>query len=372
MATKPLRINYQSKNNTTGLTDVKAQIYFNGTATTLVGASAIVLTEVDATNSPGLYQLLITAAQLNTIGVATGQVNTITAYINSVTKPASAPMRVEVELFDTDDIWVLLGTPAGASIAADIIALKADTVAIRTDLETASSSLPNILAAINSIKNNAGFAVPVPAQMLTSSSSTNVYLIPVTVYNEANTLIDPDSNTITVALANQAGTSRASYLSSTTMTRVSTGQYTVTVTIPISAPEEQLLFSFSYSISSAATVRKATTDVIQDFAASGYALQSTLLATQTTVNSIQSEVTDATNGLPAIKTAINSANSTLTDGTIGLSAIKTAVNTANSAISALQSDVTTNVEGTGFVAGTDSLHQISLAIANIGIGGRAV
>jgi hypothetical protein len=350
MAVKPLYILYQAKNNTTGLTDVKAQIYFNGTAK-LVGASALLLTELDSTNSPGLYQLMVSAAQLTTMGVATGQVNTVEGYIDSVTKPAKAPFREEVEVTDTDDLGVLVGTPAGASVSADIAAVKTDTAAIKVDLETGTNSLANILAAINSIKNGAGFAVPVPAEMIIPSSGSNAYLIPVTFYNAANTLIDPDTNTVTVGLINQAGTSRTSYLSSTTMTRASTGQYTVTTTIPNTAPEEQLIFSFSYSINSAATVRKATTDVITDINAAGLALQSTLLATQTTVNAINTLTTDATNGLAAIKTAVT---------------------TVGSAVTSLQTDVTNNIEGSGFTNATDSLHQISLAIANIGVGGRAV
>lgn len=363
MAIKPQYITYQSKNNTTGLTDVKAQVYLNGVAK-LVGASAVVLTEVDATNSPGLYQLLLTALQLTTMGVVTGQVNSLVAYIDSVTKPGKAPLRIEVELYDLDDLVTLVGTPANVTVSADIAAVKTDTAAIKVDLESGASSLPTILAAINSIKNNAGFSVPVPTPMLVPNTGSNTYLIPVTIYNEANTLIDPDSNTITVSVANQAGTSRNTYLSATTMTRLSTGQYTVVVTIAAAAPEEQLLFSFAYAIGGNATVRKASTNVIPDVTADGLALQSTLLATQTTVNANNALLSNATYGLSALQVIEAANQGTLNNATYGLPALQTQGAANASALAA--------IEGTGFVTGTDSLHQLSQAIANIGVGGRAV
>jgi hypothetical protein len=348
---KPVRFLYQSKNKTTGLTDVKAQIYLNGVAKA-VGTNAVVLTELDATNSPGLYELLLTATVLTGYGVIAGQTNVLEGYIDSATQPAAAPFREELTVANSDDL------------EADITSVKTDTSAIRVDLETATSSLPNILAAINSIKNNAGFSIPIPSQLAKPSSGANVYRVPVSIYNESNALIDPDSNSIVVTLVNVSGTDRSSYLTgasggSAPMVRDSLGQYHIDVTLTSSAVDEELLFKFSYSIGGAATARTSTTVVVDAISVAGLAQQSTLLSVQTTVNSIQSEVTDATNGLIAINSNVTGARSQITG--------------VSSQVTALQSDVTNNVEGSGFVAGSDSLHQISTFLrANLYTGGRAV
>jgi hypothetical protein len=330
MATKQIEIAYQAKNNTTGLVDVKAQCYFNGTAkaTGSVG-SPITLTEQDATNSPGLYVLTIPAATLTTWGVTTGQSNTVTGYINSVTQPARAPFREEVQVYDSDDIEVLLGTPAGASVSADILTANTAIAAVKVDLESGTNSLANILAAITAIQNNAGFSIPFAGPFVIPSSGSNAYLIPLTFYNSVNTLIDPDSNTVTMALVNQSGTSRGSYLGATTAVRVSAGRYTVAISVPSTAIEEQWTLSASYSIGGAATVRNSVADVILDILAAGTALQSTLLATQTTVGTINTAIANGTYGLSALQTQgattstnVLANNTILSNGTYGLSALQ--------------------------------------------------
>jgi hypothetical protein len=473
MATqKPVRILYQAKNNTTGLTDVKAQIYLNGSPVA-VGGSAITLTEVDATNSPGLYELFISGATLTGWGVTAGAYNCLEGYIDSVSKSAKAPFREELTVANTDDIDAKLGTPAGASVSADIAAIKSDTAAIKVDLETGPNNLANIYAGIQAIQNNAGFAVPVPSELMIPATGSNAYRIPVSVYNTTNMLIDPDSNNIKVGLVNQAGADRGTYLAGFTaavaeiqtittvadvagslnnkyfflnepapgvgiyvwfnvggagvdpgpfagrtsvmvaissgasantvasavntalntltgrfsssaatnivtatnsvaglvsagtaqnsgftlgvstaganayamMTRDSLGQYHQDMSITSAAPEEELLFTFSYTIGGTPTARRAVTETINQASSSGFALQSTLLATQATVNNIDSVVTSGTFGNAAIKTAVD----------------------------AIQTDITNNVEGAGFVQADDTLHQISTYMrANLFSGGRCV
>jgi len=365
---KPIYFLYQSKNNTTGLADVKAQIYFNGTAKA-VGASAIALTELDATNAPGIYQLVLTAANLTSWGVAAGQENAIEVVINSASKSAEAFAKVEATVANLDDIDTHL-TSQDTAIAS----VKSDTAAIKTDLETGASSLATILTAVQAIQNNAGFSVPVPATLLKPASGSNSYRIPFTVYNEKNALLDPDSNTITVTLVNQAGADRSTYLTgasggSAPAVRDSAGQYHIDVAIPSTASQEELLFSFAYSIGGAATARKATTEIITDVQADGFALQTTLLDVQTKVTDIQTQVDSATYGLAAANTLqglIKTQTDKIGDATIGLSAIKTAVN-------GVLTEVQSNVEGTGFITATDSLHAISaFLLANVYSGCRAV
>lgn len=394
---KPVRFLYQSKNNRTGLTDVKAKVFFNGVSKA-VGASAITLTELDSVNMAGIYELLIPAATLTSWGAAQGQMNVIEGVIDSVTAPAPAPFREEITVANSDDLDIKLGTPVGVSVSADVAAVKSDTSAIKIDLETGASSLATILAAVQAIQNNAGFAVPVPATLIKPASGSNTYRIPVSLYNTKNALVDADTNSIVVTLVNQAGADRSTYLTgnaagSAPMVRDSLGQYHVDVAIPSTASQEELLFNFAYAIGGAVTARRAVSEIISDVNADGFALQSTLLTTQTTVNAINALVTDPVNGLANIESQI--ANGTyglnalqvlssaiqalLNNGTYGLSAIQTALtgntallNNATYGLSALQVQGAAT-QGSGFVAGTDDLHSFSTFVrANLYSGGRAV
>ena len=345
MATqKPVRLLYQSKALATGLTDVKAQVYLNNVAKA-VGASALALTELDATNSPGIYELLIPGATLTSYGVTAGSYNALEITIDSASKSAPAPWRGEITVSNNDDLEAHLVLQDVA-----IAAVKADTAAIKVDLESGASSLANILAAVTAIQNNAGFSIPVPTTLIKPASGSNTYRLPVTIYNEKNLLVDPDTNSIVVTLVNQAGADRSSYLvgvsgTSAPAVRDSQGQYHIDLGIPSTAAQEELIFTFSYAIGGAATARKAVTEVITDVAADGFALQTTLLSVQTTASSTNTAVLDSTNGLVAIKAAIVANNT----------------------------EITSNVEGTGFVSSTDSLHGIRLFLAaNIYVGGKAV
>lgn len=359
MGLKNVRILYQARNNTTGLTNVKGQVYLNQVAKAVAG-SALVFTELSATNAPGVYYLDIAPATLVTWGVVAGSINSLEVVINSATQNAEAVFKQDVTVYNTDDLQ-----DQAATLSADVAAVKADTAAIKLDVEDASTGLAAIKAAVDAIQNQAGFAVPVPAQLVIPPSGSNVYRIPVTLYNNSNALIDADTNTITVGLVNQAGTSRNSYLSSTTMTRDSLGQYHVDVTIASSAVEEELIFTFSYAIGGAATARKAVTETIPEAASSGLALQSTLLSVQTAVDAIKLDVEDVTNGLAAINanvssvgTAVGGLNTILTNGTYG-----------NAALQSMLADM----EGAGFATGADSLKAISTFLSdNLYAGGRAV
>ena len=370
---KPIRVLYQSKNSTTGLSDVKAQVYLNGVAKA-VGASAIALTELDSTNSPGLYELYIPASTLTSWGVASGQTNEVEGYINSASKPSYAPFREEITVANTDDVIAQLGTPAGASVSADIAAVKVDTAAIKADLETGSSSLATILSNIQSLQNasignGVGFVLP---QMLIPASGTNTYLIPITIQNDVGALVDPTSSIVTVGVKNAAGTDRGSYLTGSSgtpatvsATRTSTGQYTATVVLATTAPEEELIFSFAYTIGTNAMVRYGVSQVLVDGGAAGYALQTTLLNTQTAVNAIKADVESGTSGLGIIQ-------GLLANGTYGLSALQGLLANGTYGLNAINTNELAT-QGTGFTTGTDDLHSLSTYIRNnIFSGGRAV
>ena len=387
-----IRVEYQAKNNATGLTDVKAQVYLNGVAKA-VGGSALSLSEVDATNQPGMYELLIPSATLIGWGVAAGAENTISGSISSVSTGGRSPFRQQITFYTEDEIMATLGTPAGASLSADIAAIeatlgapagasvssdiaavKADTAAIKSDLETGSSSLATILANIQtlqnaSIANGVGYVLP---NMLIPATGANSYRVPLTIQNEAGALVDPASNTITVGVLNVAGTDRGSYLTGSSgtpaqvlATRDGVGQYHVMIDLPSTAPQEELLFSFAYTIGANAMVRYGQALVSTDVNAAGYALQSTLLATKTAVDAIKADVEDATNGLAAIKAVV-------ADSTYGNAALQAMLANGTYGLAALKAEAS-SIEGSGFVSSTDSLHAISQYLsANVFVGGRAV
>jgi hypothetical protein len=368
---KPVRFIYQSRNSKTGLGDVKAQVYLNGAAKA-TGASAIAATELGF----GVYEVVLTAANLTSWGVSATQYNALEVIIDSATSPAQAIFRAELTVSNNDEIEAHLVSQDTA-----IAAVKSDTAAIKADLETGSSSLSVINTKIDKILNNSGFALSVPDELLRPASGSNSYRISQTFYDDQNEgLVDVDGQAITVTVTNQAGADRSQYLTgyvagtsgangSAPAVRESLGQYHVDLAIPSTAAQEQLNFTFAYAIRGQATARKATSNVLTDVQAQGFALQATSLDIQTKVTDIQSKVNDSTIGLQAanvLQTAIKTQTDKLGDATIGLAAIKTAV-------TAVQTEVVSNVEGAGFISAQDSLHAISQYLqTSLFSGGKAV
>jgi hypothetical protein len=82
--------------------------------------------EVDATNAPGLYRFDFPDAAFAS-GVA--------GVILTINGAAIQPQDKEVELVvnTAEDIYTRLGAPAGASVSADVAAVKAETAAIVAD-----------------------------------------------------------------------------------------------------------------------------------------------------------------------------------------------------------------------------------------------
>ncbi len=416
---RDLRLIYQAKNNTTGLTDVKGQFYVNGVAKA-TGTSALVFTALDATNAPGVYYCDVPAATLTSWGLTAGASFDVEVSINSATAPAQAIFRATLSVSNPDDIISIIGTtstgsvsgdiaaiqtklgsPAGASVSADIASVKSDTSAIKADLETGSASLSTILSNIQalqnaSISNGVGFVLPT---MIIPATGSNSYLVPITVLNNEGALIDPNSNLITVGVKNSAGVDRGSFLvgssgtpATVSATRTGTGQYNVTVSIPSTEVEEELIFSFSYVIGSNAMVRYGVSQTLADANAAGYALQSTLLATQTTVNNINTLATSSTYGFAAlqallangtyglaalaaaiatVQTTVSSNNGLLTNGTYGLAALQAYLSSGAYSLPTILAAEQAS-QGSGFVGSTDSLHAISQYLQNnVYAGGRA-
>jgi hypothetical protein len=94
---KDQRVLYRSKNNLTGLTDVKALVIRrNGVSV----ASNIALTEVSAVNEPGLYELYLPAATITGYGGA----GFYDFFIDSASKSSPDVAIRVVESSDSSDV----------------------------------------------------------------------------------------------------------------------------------------------------------------------------------------------------------------------------------------------------------------------------
>jgi hypothetical protein len=79
--------------------------------------------EVDYTNFPGVYDLVLSTTDTNTVGFLKYSVTTTNGQVYVGV--------VEIVAGLASDITALIGTPAGASLAADIASIQTDTTRLR-------------------------------------------------------------------------------------------------------------------------------------------------------------------------------------------------------------------------------------------------
>ena len=282
MALKSIRILYSARNFQTGLADVKAQIYVDQIAKA-VGASSVTLTELDATNAPGIYYTVVTAALLGTYGATAG--STFSAYVNSASKSAPTEYKEIVTGISTDDLDVHLTTQDGV-----LSTLSTNVSAVKVDLETGPNSLATITAAIAavqsavlSVQNNTNFSASIPEPIVRPGSGSNTYRIPIRIFDSAGHMADADSISVVVSVADQAGVDRGAILTgysggTAPAVRDSKGVYHIDMAIGSSAVLEGLVFTFTYAVASVAYNQGRAGQIVTDVQADGFALQTTLLA----------------------------------------------------------------------------------------------
>ena len=85
--------------------------------------------EKDATNAPGVYQIGLTAAMVNT-GADFAELH--------ITATGIRPTKKTVDLVDVGltEVYARIGAPAGASVAADVASVKSDSTAIKTKTDS--------------------------------------------------------------------------------------------------------------------------------------------------------------------------------------------------------------------------------------------
>lgn len=396
--TRDERFIYLARNATTGLTDVVAVVRRNGVEVLGTDTTPLPLVEMDS----GRYELVLTAAQLNTAGGA-GEYD---VYINSATKNAPGLGYRKITENNEDDLEAHITIVEGKidAIQADLTLVKSDVTSIKGTVEDTNtevkspthglSEIKNVVdaleTAIGQIQNNTRFTVTLPTQMVILSSGVKAYRVWAALFDTAGNLEDPDGN-ITVSIQNDQGASRNDYLkdsvagSTVDMTKDSVGIYYVDVEIPDTAIEEQNVYFFDYVENTIALRQVKTTNLIQEVNASGLALEATSQSIKTVVDTmapqivdIQNKINDAGFGLSAIRNAITAVqtvvdnnNNLLTDGTVGLAALKAILDTKSSqaSVDAIDTKIDADVKGTGFDQAEDTLHQIS---GRVFFGGQTV
>ncbi|NLA87358.1 MAG: hypothetical protein GX847_08795 [Clostridiales bacterium] len=101
---------------------------------TLFTPSAPSITEMDATNLPGVYKASLTSGENDGVFLSLGGKSSTT---NCIIVPVSWANEL------TGDAFARLGAPAGASVSADIAAVKSETAAIVTDTNELQTDLTN-------------------------------------------------------------------------------------------------------------------------------------------------------------------------------------------------------------------------------------
>lgn len=141
----------------------------------------------------------------------------------------------------TADLTVIIDAAAAVEVKVDAVDTVVDAIKAKTDNLPAD---PASEASVTSIRNNTRVVRVVPEAIVIPGTGTRSYRIELFLYDDDGNMEVPDSDP-TITLVNQAGTSRTSRLSATTMVNIATGHYRVTYTSDAADTPEQLLWTFS-------------------------------------------------------------------------------------------------------------------------------
>ena len=107
----------------------------------------------------------------------------------------------------------------------------------------------SILTAVNAITTNTARSMPViPPWFVRPTAGTTSYEIMVYLYSLQGNLEDVNAQTVTVHARTASGVSLDANLGSTTMTRLSTGKYTVAYSVSSAHDLEAVYFDFSWTV----------------------------------------------------------------------------------------------------------------------------
>lgn len=253
-------------------------------------------------------------------------------------------------------VWNVLKTAAftAGSMAQWILGLLPASTAVTLPTTppseyATSSNQTTILNAVNAITTNVARAKMVmPTFMARPTSGSSTYAIAVYVYNLEGHLEDPDTNTITIGAANAAGASLNAGLSSTTMTRVSAGLYTVNYTVNSTDATGEAIYTISWAVGGVA-MATAMASMIEDAES-----LATLAAIEAKTNLIATNAGDSPNAVAAQGTI-----STLSSTTATAAAAAILINPSDK----LKTDVNGNVTFNNAIPVPPTTTQIQAALA---------
>lgn len=389
MAIQTQYVVYNARNFRTGLTDVSANVFKDGSSTPV--ATGLALSEISAVNAEGRYLLTLSPTQINSFG----GVGTYKIAIDSASRSAPATAKLVIEANDNDDLAALISTLSGdiSTIDGKVDLLQTDLTSVKATVEDTNSEVKDgtvglaaikalvdaAISGITSIQQTTRTVVAFPTELLSPATGTTLYKVLINIYNTQGSLEDPDSNAVQVSLRNSAGLDRGNYFqgggaSPQAATRLGTGRYEIDLEIPAGATPEQINCVVNYTENTNPLEAVRTGAIVTEVQASGVAQQTTLQEVlddtsviQPQVADIQAKINDASFGLSALKAAIDaidavvdSTNSIVTSGTIGNQAIIDAI--ADTASQTSLTNLIASVDelkGTGFDPALDSNKAIS-------------
>lgn len=315
------------------------------------------------------------------------------------------------------------GTYGLSALETRLDGIEGATFSSSTDsLEAIRDYLSNtILSAISGIKNNVSCATSVPEQVIIPASSSITRRLYITTYGESGEVNEPDAAPTVQAFGPTGTNVTDSYFTQggsagdpIPMTKNADGQYYIDMIVESTDTPTMLNVKFSWTEATVARVRwddvslvgssTDVTSVLNDMKGATFntstdsleairnaldsylqnggtidtlidTLTSDIAAVKLVVDGIQTDLSNSTDGLGALKILIDAIQTDLSNGTDGLGAIKAAVDANNLllsdatyGLSALQQLISgtgglttdlSDIKGTGFATGTDSLKQIS-------------
>ncbi|MDB4916806.1 MAG: hypothetical protein JWM95_4450, partial [Gemmatimonadetes bacterium] len=263
--------------DTNDSSDVYSRIGANGAGLTALGDARIV--NLDATVSTRMAtftlpanfaSLSITASGLVALSAAGVQsiwdaltsalatvgsigkllVTNVDTLISSRTKPADTQAAVTLVATVTNLTNAPTNGDLTATMKTSVTAAVPSAAAIRIEMDSNSTVLAAIQTAVGNISNLSAFANMFGPAVFEIPDSGTV-LVPFTiVFKDADGhLVDVDTNAVTLAAINAAGTSRANW---SAVTHASTGVYTANYSLASSATKESLHLSATATVSAAA------------------------------------------------------------------------------------------------------------------------
>ena len=215
-----------------------------------------------------------------------------------------------------------LGSPAGADMSTDIAAIKSDTAATVADLANGTDGLgalksliDNVQTAVNAVQNNTRFVAAIPGKINRPASGAEAVAIACYLYDEAGNMEDPDSNGLFVKISQMDGSAvTGRYFSDSGLSsaisasgsgtfsgyfplgRVSSGKYAFFYKNDTGHDEENLAIEFGWEEGSTARYQGRAMQVSD---------AADLDTIKSTVDGIQTDLSNGTDGLGALKTLID-------------------------------------------------------------------